>query len=57
MKMAVKSENFIDSFMDCSKHLGVGKSDLMRQSKSLVSHKIRMSLVCTRRLVGVQSCS
>ena len=33
-------------------HLRVGISDLMRQSNSLVFHKIWMSLVCTRRLVG-----
>ena len=40
MEVAVKYANFIDPFMGCSKHLGVGISDLMRQSKSLVSHKI-----------------
>ena len=28
------------SIYDCSKHLRVGTFDLMRQSKSLVSHKI-----------------
>ena len=36
---------------------GVGISDLMRQSKSLVSHKIWMSLVYIRRQVEVQSYS
>ena len=36
---------------------GVGTFDLMRQSKSLVSCKIRMRLVCIRRLMGVLLCS
>ena len=36
---------------------GVGTFDLMRQSKSLVSRKIRMRLVCIRRLMGVLLCS
>ena len=40
------------SIYGLKQHLGVGISDLMRQLKSLVSQKIRMSLVCTRRQVG-----
>ena len=35
------------------KPLEAGISVLMRQSKSLISSKMRMILVCIRRLVGV----
>ena len=35
-----------------SKHHAVGTSVLMRQSNRLVSHKIWMNLVFTKRLVG-----
>ena len=34
--------------------IGAGTSVLLRQSKSLISNKIRMNHVFTRRLVGVQ---
>ena len=55
--MAVKYASFKNPFMDSSKHLRVGTLDLMRQLKSLISHKIGMRFMCIERLVGVLSCS
>ena len=36
------------SFMDLSKHLGHGTSDLIKQSSHLVLNKILMNHVCTK---------
>ena len=37
-----------DSFMDLSKHLGHGTSDLIKQSSHLVLNKILRNHVCTK---------